>query len=835
MNPVRLHWDLHTPTDQETTWRVLSNTDRFNRACGLGFQFEERAFPDGSVRRTGTALKFGMKLEWQELAFEIQVPDRFVSTRVFPSGPLARLTTTCALEESPDGTRVSYTVELLPRIGLLKPLVAFDAVTTTRPMLDRTLKRVLVSLEGHAPLDLPPLLAPGAGTRLAAWVASVRPKKVGAAVERLIRAAPLDVQDRIRPLQVASSAGVDEDETILALLDGVRAGVLALRWELLCPSCHAPKAHAPRLGEGPTDVHCTSCNIRYDATFPEAVAVSFRPTPVIREFAVAVDCLLSPSRTPHVLGQLRIPPADEVALEITLKPGGYRIETHPGRGSAVLEVRDGLPDHDLALDLTDDGVRPRVLRLAPGRRRISLRSRLGVEALVTVERRWMPPHTLTAGRLLELDGARDLLPADAVSPELEVTVRRLVVVAAAVPRLEPAVAARAEAFTLGNGKAVFAFADLPTALSAAQTLAGPPGVGVALAWGPVVLMRRAEHTTPAGSTVERALQALHAVGGGRIAVHVAHKHDPAFVVAARAVEGLAIDDPGPSSHLLLRWRPVRRIEPDVPATVADQVVVEQLARGAHGRVFRARAPDGTPTVVKLLVPELTDDPEAAQRFYAEALVTARLDHPHVVRLLDWGESDDGQLYMVLEHLDGEVLATRLERGPLPVPEVVALGIQVCSALEATHAARVLHRDLKPANLFLVAGDQLYVKVLDFGIAHRLDDVEEESPERVPGTPRYMSPEQVDQDPLDARSDLYTLGIVLYECLAGVLPFDGSGDVVVAMQRLVKAPRPLLDAAPNVPPALARVVMQALELDPPRRYSDARAMREALEAFAGIGR
>ncbi len=312
MDPVRLHWDLHTLADQATTWRVLSNTDRFNRACGLGFQFREEPRPDGTVHRTGTARKFGLRLDWEELPFEVLAPDRFVSTRVFPSGPLARLQTTCRLEEVADGTRVAYTVELFPRSVLLKPIVALDAAATTRPMLDRTLGRVLAALQGRDALDPPPALAPSAAATLDAWAADVEPRAVGQAVRRLITDAPLDVQDRIRALQLAATEEVGEEHAIRALLDGVRAGVLELRWELLCPSCHAPKAHAPRLGEGPAEVHCTSCNIRYDATFPEAVAVTFRPTPGVRDFVVPVDCLLSPSRTPHVLAQATIRPGGEV-------------------------------------------------------------------------------------------------------------------------------------------------------------------------------------------------------------------------------------------------------------------------------------------------------------------------------------------------------------------------------------------------------------------------------------------------------------------------------------------------------------------------------------------
>ncbi len=504
-------------------------------------------------------------------------------------------------------------------------------------------------------------------------------------------------------------------------------------------------------------------------------------------------------------------------------------------------MREGLPEHDLALDLTDDGVRPRVLRLAPGRRRVAIRNRLprARAALVTLERRWLPPYTLTAGRLLEVEGARELLPPDALAPGVEVAVRRMVAVAASGLPAEHTLATGAVASAQADGRAVFAYPDLATALAGLRSLARVAAAGAAIAEGPVVLMRRDGATTPAGSTVDRALQAHAAIGPGRFALHLDHKQDPALRQVLGATEGLTVEDPGRFCHLLLgfgaeseaarRLRQARtRRGRDIPDTLGDLVIVKQIARGAHGRVLLARAPDGSSAVVKLLVPELTEDPEAAQRFYAEARITARLDHPHVVRLLDWGESDDGLLFMVLEHLQGEPLDQRLQRGPLGPEATRALGAQVCSALQATHAAEVLHRDLKPGTLFLVAGPRVHVKVLDYGVAHYVDDPTED-PDVVLGTPEYMSPEQVDNAPLDGRSDLYALGLVLYECLAGRLPFEGDQGFVVAMQRLVREPIPLSQVAPNVPPALARVVMRALAREPAARFRDAREMRAALEA------
>jgi serine/threonine-protein kinase len=160
--------------------------------------------------------------------------------------------------------------------------------------------------------------------------------------------------------------------------------------------------------------------------------------------------------------------------------------------------------------------------------------------------------------------------------------------------------------------------------------------------------------------------------------------------------------------------------------------------------------------------------------------------------------------------------------------VLTLAYQALDALEVTHAARVLHRDLKPANLFLMDGERLFVKILDFGVAQQLgtDDPAVEAGHLL-GTPEYMSPEQVDGDPLDARSDVYGLGVVLYEALCGQLPFEGDRSYIVAMQRLLEDPIPLRQRDPSLPEEVETWLMRALALDPPLRWPSAEAMRVAL--------
>ena len=181
------------------------------------------------------------------------------------------------------------------------------------------------------------------------------------------------------------------------------------------------------------------------------------------------------------------------------------------------------------------------------------------------------------------------------------------------------------------------------------------------------------------------------------------------------------------------------------------------------------------------------------------------------------------MYLVMERLHGHELVD--EPLPLDPERVRTIGRGVLAGLAAAHAADVVHRDVKPTNIFVL--DDGGVKLIDFGIA--IPATKQDDPEivQILGTPRYMSPEQAERDPIDGRSDLYSLGLVLYECLTGQLPFDAPSPLALALARVFHPPVPIEQAGP-VEPALGAVVMRSLELDPPRRFPDAEAMRRALE-------
>ena len=242
--------------------------------------------------------------------------------------------------------------------------------------------------------------------------------------------------------------------------------------------------------------------------------------------------------------------------------------------------------------------------------------------------------------------------------------------------------------------------------------------------------------------------------------------------------------------------------------------------------------------IKVLRPELATMPPVVERFHREARSVAQLDHTNIVRVIDFGKSSAGSLFLVMDLIDGISLADEIDReGYLAPTSAVRIVISILTGLEHAHNRGVIHRDLKPDNIMLVARDSgpTDVKILDFGIA-KLGDVEIGSRPiteagMVFGTPRYMSPEQAAGEPVDHRSDLFAVGIILYQLLSGQLPFDGETTVQILRRVLTQpAPRLKVNGLPGATSeALADVIALALAKNPEERYPSARTMREALQA------
>jgi serine/threonine-protein kinase len=275
-----------------------------------------------------------------------------------------------------------------------------------------------------------------------------------------------------------------------------------------------------------------------------------------------------------------------------------------------------------------------------------------------------------------------------------------------------------------------------------------------------------------------------------------------------------------------------RLEPG--QRVDDYTVVRRLGQGGMGTVYQARDAAGRPVVLKIPFDTLLDDPGTLARYERELEIARTLDHPHIQRLLATGRAaggdgvPEGTPYAILEWIDGGLLRNHLYEGrPLRIDEAVLIAVQLCDALEYCHARGIVHRDLKPDNVLLTADGQ--VKLMDFGAAllegGRKITTASLSPAL--GTPDYMSPEQVQGQRGDARSDVYALGVMLYEMLAGAPPFRGDNALAVMAQHVQATPASLRMRNRQVPPALQAVVAKALRKDPAKRYPSVAALKDDL--------
>ena len=279
----------------------------------------------------------------------------------------------------------------------------------------------------------------------------------------------------------------------------------------------------------------------------------------------------------------------------------------------------------------------------------------------------------------------------------------------------------------------------------------------------------------------------------------------------------------------------RLINDTVPVLGDRYRLLRKVGEGAMGEVFEAEhVLLNRKVAVKLLQRRIAADPEASARLQREARSTTGLGHPNVVDTIDFGFAD-GQAFLVMEWLDGENLDARMTRGPLDIATALDIAAQTCAGVAAAHDRGVIHRDLKPANLFLTRdhrGD-LLVKVLDFGIAKlALHETKLTATGVLIGTPNYMAPEQAEGQPIDGRTDIYALGVILYEMLAGTVPFLGETPLAVLHQHTSRMPILPSARAPGrgISDALDMIVMRCLAKLPDERFT---TMHELATAIAEV--
>jgi serine/threonine protein kinase len=265
-------------------------------------------------------------------------------------------------------------------------------------------------------------------------------------------------------------------------------------------------------------------------------------------------------------------------------------------------------------------------------------------------------------------------------------------------------------------------------------------------------------------------------------------------------------------------------------------IEEKIAVGGMCSVYRAVQPNiGKTVAVKVLLPQLSVDERVVRRFEHEARAASLIHHPHAINVFDFGYASDGRPFIAMDFIRGESLDAVLRwEGALPLSRAGELLRQVCSALQAAHEQGVVHRDVKPSNIIISETDgQDWVTVVDFGVAKIQEDLNRRTnltaENVIVGTPRYISPEQAEGGAGDARSDIYSLGIVLYEMLAGAAPFMDDSSTRLLLKHITEPPLPLRKKRPDLPVEVERIVMNALAKEPSARPA---SVLELSTAFYG---
>ena len=259
------------------------------------------------------------------------------------------------------------------------------------------------------------------------------------------------------------------------------------------------------------------------------------------------------------------------------------------------------------------------------------------------------------------------------------------------------------------------------------------------------------------------------------------------------------------------------------------IIEHEIGRGGMGIVYKGRDPDTNEAVaIKVLPANLASDPTFLARFRREAATLQHFEHPGIVKMIDQGKEREAWYY-VMEYVDGDTLDARLKGGPLEPREVVDLALQISPALEYAHEQGIIHRDIKPANIMLTKDGR--AKLTDFGIAKLVDATRMTATESILGTVEYMSPEQSQGRFVDPRTDIYSLGVVLYRCVTGRLPITGENPTATLLNLRTQQIEKPINWRPEIPEYLSDLIMKMLEKEPSSRIPSARALTRELERVA----
>ncbi len=420
-----LTWHFDLPADR--LWPVLAATDRFNEAMGLPpYVLEETPQPDGTVRRTGQGKAAGYTLAWEEKPYEWILNRYFRQSRVFTKGPFRRFGPVFEIvpEVVEEGHRckVSYTLECEP-MSWVGRLFGDRLLRQASGLVEKRVLQAAAFAKGERAtmFELPPPALPaGAHERAAALAEVIDRSPYGNGLgKRLTDYALTGMAGdlaHLRPKLLARTWGVAPREVIEACLAAVRAGLLTMKWDLLCDNCRAPKLTVGALAELPSGAHCPSCNIDSDRAFERNVELSFSPAPAIRPLRAGGYCLSGPMATPHVPVQVLLQPGERRIVDLTLPPGHYRLRTlHPGKTVDVEYQGGAFP----GLRATATGVEA----LAPGEPgKIAFVNDAPFELAALVEDRTWTQDALTVPEVVSLQAFRDLFAEATLRPGDEAAV-----------------------------------------------------------------------------------------------------------------------------------------------------------------------------------------------------------------------------------------------------------------------------------------------------------------------------------------------------------------------------------------------------------------------------
>jgi class 3 adenylate cyclase len=409
-------WTFDLPPAE--LWPVLADTNRFNEAMGLPpYVLEETPQPNGTVLRRGKGKAAGFTLEWEEKPYEWIEGRYFRQAREFTKGPFRRFGPIFDLEpDGKGGSKVSYALEYEP-LTLTGRLFGARLARQAGGIVEKRILEAVAFAKGERAtwFDLaPPDLPEGARERAAALAAEVDRSPYGNGLGRLLADLVLGGMAtdlaHLKPKKLAVDLKVPQRAAIEACLAGTRAGLLTMKWDLLCTNCRGAKLTASALSELPRGAHCPSCNIDYDRDFEKNVELSFAPAPAVRPLGVGGFCLSGPMATPHVAVQLLLAPGEKRSIALDLPAGSYRLRTlHPG---AFVDVEHRGGDFP-GVRATDKGVEA----LPPGQAgTIAFLNDAGFELAALIEDRTWTREALTAPEVISLQAFRDLFAEATLRP-----------------------------------------------------------------------------------------------------------------------------------------------------------------------------------------------------------------------------------------------------------------------------------------------------------------------------------------------------------------------------------------------------------------------------------